>query len=67
MSARTDQAMTNHHESGFLAHVGEVLHTWRRRYVERGELAAWTDRDLNDLGLSWDDVAHEIQKPFWRD
>ncbi len=66
MSAHSDQAMTNHHESGLLAHVGEVLHTWRRRYVERGELAAWTDRDLNDLGLSWDDVAHEIQKPFWR-
>lgn len=66
MSVHTDQAMTNHHESGLLGHVGEVLHTWHRRYVERGELAAWTDRDLNDVGLSWDDVAHEIEKPFWR-
>jgi uncharacterized protein YjiS (DUF1127 family) len=58
--------MTNHHASGFLGHVTEILHTWRRRYVERAELAVWTDRDLNDVGLSWDDVADEVEKPFWR-
>ena len=66
MSAQIQDLMTNHHEAGFFGHVGEILHTWHRRYVERGELAAWTDRDLNDVGLSWDDVAHEIEKPFWR-
>jgi uncharacterized protein YjiS (DUF1127 family) len=23
-------------------------------------------RDLHDVGLSWSDIAHEAQKPFWR-
>jgi uncharacterized protein YjiS (DUF1127 family) len=66
MSACTVDKMTNHHDTGFLGHLNEVMHTWHRRYVERCELAAWTDRDLNDVGLSWDDVAHEAEKPFWR-
>lgn len=66
MSACTVEKMTNHHDTGVFGHLNEVLHTWRRRYVERSELAAWTDRDLNDVGLSWDDVAHEAEKPFWR-
>jgi len=66
MSACTAQQMTNHHGLGIFSQLREVLHLWHRRYVERSELAAWTDRDLNDVGLSWDDVAHEIEKPFWR-
>jgi len=30
------------------------------------ELARWTERDLHDVGLSWSDIAHEAEKPFWR-
>lgn len=66
MAACTTHQMTNHHKSTGLEHVVTVLRTWRRRAAERAELAAWTDRDLNDVGLSRDDVAHEIDKPFWR-
>ena len=65
MAACTTHQMTNHHESG-LEHAATILRTWRRRSAERAELAAWTDRDLNDVGLSRDDVALEIDKPFWR-
>jgi uncharacterized protein YjiS (DUF1127 family) len=61
-----NETMTNHHETSFLGDLGQTLRVWRRRYVERAELAAWTDRDLNDVGLSWGDVAHEVEKPFWR-
>jgi len=65
MSAYVTHQMTNHHESA-LALIGRLLRIWQRRYAERTELAHWTDRDLNDVGLSRDDVEHEIDKPFWR-
>jgi uncharacterized protein YjiS (DUF1127 family) len=58
--------MTNHHESGVLAAIGETLHQWRDRFNQRTELMHWTERDLHDVGLSWGDVATEADKPFWR-
>lgn len=48
------------------ASVGETLHLWRQRYRDRWELARWTERDLHDIGLSPSDIAHELEKPFWR-
>jgi uncharacterized protein YjiS (DUF1127 family) len=58
--------MTNHHGLGFLAKLGETFHVWRERQRQRHELAQWSDRDLHDIGLSWSDIAHEAEKPFWR-
>lgn len=49
-----------------LSRMATLLRTWRRRAAERRELAAWTERDLNDVALSRGDVVHEIDKPFWR-
>uniref|UniRef100_Q07JX5 YjiS-like domain-containing protein n=1 Tax=Rhodopseudomonas palustris (strain BisA53) TaxID=316055 RepID=Q07JX5_RHOP5 len=66
MSICSDQSMTNHHELGFLVLAGAVLHTWRERQRTRRELARFSERDLHDVGLSWSDVAYEIDKPFWR-
>ena len=43
---RHSQQMTNHHHEGFLAHLGETLHAWHERSVQRRELARWTERDL---------------------
>jgi uncharacterized protein YjiS (DUF1127 family) len=60
------EMMTNHHVQGIWAQLSETLHIWRQRYQERQELARWTDRDLHDIGLSWSDIAHEVEKPFWR-
>jgi uncharacterized protein YjiS (DUF1127 family) len=48
------------------ASVGETLHLWRQRYRDRRELARWTESDLHDIGLSRSDIAHELEKPFWR-
>jgi uncharacterized protein YjiS (DUF1127 family) len=48
------------------AGVSETLHRWRQRYRTRQELSRWTERDLHDVGLSWSDRAHEVEKPFWR-
>jgi uncharacterized protein YjiS (DUF1127 family) len=51
---------------GLFAQVGETLHIWRQRQLQRRELARWTDRDLHDVGLSWSDIVYEAEKPFWR-
>ena len=66
MSACAAQPMKFHHDETALELIGGTLRTWRRRSAERRELAAWTDRDLNDVGLARDDVVQEIDKPFWR-
>jgi uncharacterized protein YjiS (DUF1127 family) len=66
MSIYTHESMTNHHVPSILAQLSETLHTWRKRYQTRRELAEWTDRDLHDVGLSHSDIAFELEKPFWR-
>jgi uncharacterized protein YjiS (DUF1127 family) len=66
MSTCTHESMTNHHGSGLLAQIGETIHVWRDRRRQRIELTHWTDRDLHDVGLSWSDIVHEAEKPFWR-
>jgi uncharacterized protein YjiS (DUF1127 family) len=66
MSIYSHEMMTNHHVPGFWAQLSETLHVWRQRYQERQELARWTERDLHDVGLSWSDIANEVDKPFWR-
>jgi uncharacterized protein YjiS (DUF1127 family) len=66
MSTCTHESMTNHHGSGVLAQLSDTFHIWRQRREQRLELARWTERDLHDVGLSWSDIAHEAEKPFWR-
>jgi uncharacterized protein YjiS (DUF1127 family) len=66
MSVFTHESMINHHGSGILAQLSETVHTWRKRYQTRRELAQWSDRDLHDVGLSRGDIAFEAEKPFWR-
>ena len=51
---------------GFWPSSSETIHVWRERQRQRRELAQWTDRDLHDVGLSWSDIVHEAEKPFWR-
>jgi uncharacterized protein YjiS (DUF1127 family) len=66
MSTFTHESMINHHGSGFFAQLGETLHIWRQRQLQRRQLAELTARDLHDIGLSWSDIAYEAEKPFWR-
>ena len=66
MSSCSPETMINHHELGFLARIGDTLHVWHDRWEQRHELGQWTDRELNDVGLSWSDVVREAEKPFWR-
>ncbi|BBO00915.1 MULTISPECIES: DUF1127 domain-containing protein [Bradyrhizobium] len=66
MSTLTHNSMTNHHAPGLIQQIGETLHVWHERYRNRRELTQWTARDLQDVGLSWTDIAYEADKPFWR-
>ncbi|MDO8980140.1 MAG: DUF1127 domain-containing protein [Afipia sp.] len=44
-----------------------IFRTWRRRIRDRRELGAMSERQLNDMGMCWAEVATEIQKPCWRE
>ncbi len=44
-----------------------IVRTWRRRIRERRELGAMSERQLNDMGMCWPEVAAEIEKPCWRE
>jgi uncharacterized protein YjiS (DUF1127 family) len=74
MATCTVDKMTNHHQvpeipfrhPDILTGLRQLLRTWRQRFEQRYELARISERDLNDVGLTWDDVAHEVDKPFWR-
>jgi len=66
MSTCSHESMVSHHEPGLLAQLGETIQVWRDRQRQRRELTQWTDRDLHDVGLSWSDLVHEAEKPFWR-
>ena len=66
MSIYSHTSMTNHHGSGLFAQLSETLHVWRQRQRDRRQLAEMTARDLHDVGLSWSDIVHEAEKPFWR-
>jgi uncharacterized protein YjiS (DUF1127 family) len=66
MSISTYHSMTNHHGVGFLAAISETLHVWRERQRQRRELAQFSERELHDVGISWSEMVHEVEKPFWR-
>jgi uncharacterized protein YjiS (DUF1127 family) len=66
MSIYSHHQMINHHGSGILAQLSDTFLVWRERQRQRRELAQWTERDMHDVGISWSDIAHEVEKPFWR-
>ncbi|WP_022720541.1 DUF1127 domain-containing protein [Rhodopseudomonas sp. B29] len=65
MSTCASQTMTNHHV-GALSEIAQTLRRWGRRARERTELARFSERELHDVGLSWGEMLHEVDKPFWR-
>ncbi|HVV42698.1 MAG TPA: DUF1127 domain-containing protein [Nitrobacter sp.] len=66
MSTCSQTTMTNHHDTGAWAALGATFHVWRERIHQRRELSRWTERDVHDVGLSWTEISHEADKPFWR-
>ena len=50
----------------WIAKAWTLLLVWQRRYAERQALASLDAHRLADIGLSREDLAGEIAKPFWR-
>jgi uncharacterized protein YjiS (DUF1127 family) len=46
--------------------IAMLVRLWRERSHGRRELAAMSERELHDMGISRPDAADEIGKPFWR-
>jgi uncharacterized protein YjiS (DUF1127 family) len=49
-----------------LTRITAAPRDWRRRRLDRAELATLDERMLRDIGVSRAEVLHEINKPFWR-
>jgi uncharacterized protein YjiS (DUF1127 family) len=43
-----------------------VVSTWSERARARRSLASMSERELHDIGTGWSEIAHEVNKPFWR-
>jgi uncharacterized protein YjiS (DUF1127 family) len=43
-----------------------MVQIWRARARCRRELAALSERELQDMGTNWSSIADEVSKPFWR-
>ncbi len=59
--------LTNSQPFRFIPRLLEQIATWRRRSVERDQLARLDDRELRDIGLSRSLIYWELAKPFWRE
>jgi uncharacterized protein YjiS (DUF1127 family) len=41
------------------------VRTWRARSRVRCQLAVMSERELQDIGTCWAEIADEVGKPFW--
>ena len=52
--------------AGYVSNALSTLRIWRERVRYREELAAQSERELQDIGTCWSSISGEIKKPFWR-
>ena len=52
--------------AGFASNALSIMQVWRERVRFRGELAARSERELQDIGTCWSSISDEVSKPFWR-
>ena len=69
-SPRLDTCRDRHTLRGFVMVLAlnalSMVRTWRERARSRRELAARSDRELQDIGACRSSISHEVNKPFWR-
>ena len=61
----TDHA-AGHHTLGHAAGLRGLIAEWLHRIESRRDLAALSDRELRDIGVTRVDALGEAEKPFWR-
>jgi uncharacterized protein YjiS (DUF1127 family) len=52
--------------AAFAGDARATISLWRSRVRYRRALARMGERDLNDIGVNWSQIADEASKPFWR-
>jgi uncharacterized protein YjiS (DUF1127 family) len=66
-SLRTPNRPVSVASAGRLAgHLLGLVATWLQRSRERQQLRTLDDHALADLGLSRDQIMHEVDKHFWQ-
>jgi uncharacterized protein YjiS (DUF1127 family) len=65
-----DRRRQSRNPAGFALAVIEVIlafvRVWREHRRTRCQLAAMSERELQDIGICRSEIAFEIGKPFWR-
>jgi uncharacterized protein YjiS (DUF1127 family) len=65
-----DRRRQSQNPASFALVVIEIIlafvRVWRERRRSRRQLAAMSERELQDIGICRSDIAFEIGKPFWR-
>jgi uncharacterized protein YjiS (DUF1127 family) len=54
-------------EAAPLAGLLSTLQNWHTRITERAQLAEFTSRELQDVGLTCADRSYLLDKPLWLD
>ena len=54
-------------DGSFLPTLRQTLATWWARYQTRQDLAALTESDLRNIGLTRFEAEKEANKPFWQE
>ncbi len=75
MTAQAHHSLTNYQprpdraaaRGGGVGATIALARVWLKRIRERRELAALTEHELTDIGITPADVFWETEKPFWRD
>ena len=52
--------------AGVVRTILSTVQIWRVRARFRRELAARSERELQDMGTCWSSISDEVSKPFWR-
>ena len=73
-SSYTESRRRFHHQSRIsmnslsvmVRNILAIVQIWRARARIRRDLAALSERELQDMGTCWSSIAYEIGKPFWR-
>ena len=65
-----DRRRQSRNPGGSALAVVEVMlafvRVWHKRRRTRRQLAVMSERELQDIGICWSDIASEVGKPFWR-
>lgn len=58
--------LPEHGRDNLITRIADTLNTWSQRSRQRKQLSKLDEHLLADIGVSFEDVWLEINKPFWK-